>query len=527
MVGGHLAGKDLSSQDSDAPGLSRTELGILIGLALLKLLIHLYTNAFAGYGMFRDELYYIAGTEHLGAGYVDHPPLSVWVLALVRWILGDSLFALRLLPALFGAAAVFLTGLIARELGGRCFAVLVAALAALVSIIALAYDSVYSMNALDVLLWTGALYLLARLIRTEAPRIWLALGLILGLALLNKTGGFYFGLGLLVGMAATPQRRWLRTRWPWLAGAIALILFSPYLAWNLSHDFAHLEFIRNATSEKYAGLSALTFLAGQLLIHNPVTVPLWLAGLVFFFTLGSGRPFRWLGYVWAVGAVVLALNQHSKPEYMAPVHGALFAGGAVALERLLTGSRLRMLRPVLVAWLALGLVLVPAVVPILPVETYIAYAGALGIRPSTAEGKQLDRLPQFYADMFGWEEMVETVAGVYRRLPAREQMRCGIYAQNYGEAGAVDFLGARFGLPKAVSGHNSYWHWGQGKELPETLIVIGGAAEDHLQAYAEVEVAAVVRSDYAMPYENNLPIFVCRRPKLSAAQVWPRVKHFE
>ncbi|MFP3939341.1 MAG: ArnT family glycosyltransferase [Thermoanaerobaculia bacterium] len=292
-------------------------------------------NAFGGYEIFRDELYYLACADHLAFGYVDQPPLSIWLLAGVRSVLGDSLFAIRLLPALAGAALVFVTGLITRELGGGRFAVTVAALCPLVAGQVLAVSSFWSMNVFDLLLVAVAALLLARLLNTGDGRYWIAVGAVLGLALLNKVGVLWVGLGLAVGLAATGERRWLRTPWPWAGGALAALLFLPYVAWNAAHEWAHLEFIESAVAGKYSGLSAWSFLSGQVLVQNPVTVPVWLAGLGWLLAAPGGRRYRILGVVWVTAFVVLFLNGSSKAGYLANVYAPVFAVGGVAWERLL------------------------------------------------------------------------------------------------------------------------------------------------------------------------------------------------
>jgi hypothetical protein len=501
-------------------------LGLIAGLALVKLAIHLITNILGGYGIFRDELYYQACTRHLGLGYVDQPPLSIYLLAANSWFFGESIFALRFLPALFGSLTVFLVGLLARELGGGRWAQLLAGLASLVSLIFLGMDSLYSMNAFDHLVWAAVALLVARLLRTRQPVYWPLIGVAVGLGLLNKVGVLWLGAGIAVGLLATPERRWLRTRWPWLAGILALTLFSPYLWWNLTHDMAHLEFIRNATAGKYSGLSAWTFLSEQLLVQNPVTVPVWGSGLIFLLVSPSGRRFRMLGWIYVTSLVILVANGHSKAEYLSPAYTILFAAGGVALERWLGRPGLAWVRVVIAIQLVAGLILAPIVVPILPVETYIAYADTLGMEPSTSEGKQLSELPQFYADMFGWQEKAAAVAEVFDSLPPGDRAVAAIFAENYGRAGAIDHFGLELGLPNAISSHNSYWLWGPGDFSGEVLIVLGGERERLEASFESVEQAGQVPCRFCMPSESDLPIFVCRDLKLPISKFWERIKNY-
>ena len=233
---------------SEQRSLPRLAIGTLGLLAAAKLLVHL--AAISRYGYFRDELYYLACADHLGWGYVEHPPLSIAVLAAVRAVLGDSLVALRIVPVLAGMVIIFLVGALTRRLGGGRFAQGLAGLCALAAPVFLGQDRYYSMNAFDLLFWTLAAWALVRALEGGAPRHWIALGGVLGLGLLNKISLLWFGGGLFVGLLLTPHRRVLRTGWPWVAGGIASLLFLPYLIWQMQHGWPVREFMHNATSRK-------------------------------------------------------------------------------------------------------------------------------------------------------------------------------------------------------------------------------------------------------------------------------------
>jgi hypothetical protein len=513
---------------SGSPGFLRAENLLLLSLALIKLVVHLVTNAGGGYGYFRDELYYLACSGHLDLGYVDQPPLSIYILAVSRLLFGDSIFALRLLPAVAGAATVFLTGLIARRLGGGKTAQALASLASIVSIIYLGMNSFYSMNSFDILLWTLALYALIRLLQTDDPRYWLLVGSVLGLGLLNKIGVLWLGFGIFVSVLLTEQRRWFAAMWPWVAGAIALLLFVPFVIWNLTHDLAHVEFIRNAVADKYSGLSPLSFIVGQMLLQNPLTLPLWLAGLVALLFFKEFARFRVLGFTYVIVFLVLLLNQHAKAEYLSPIYGTLFAAGGVVFERFFSRSRLRWTKPAYILVLCLsGIVFAPFALPVLPVETYIRYAEALGTKPWTPENKELSKLPQFYADMFGWEEKAAAVARVFNSLSPEDKTKCAIFADNYGRCGAIDFFGRRYGLPKSIGRHNNYWIWGPRGYTGELVIILGGALEDKQQKFESVEIAGVATCDYCMPYENSLRVYLCRGLKVPLKDLWPQLKSYQ
>ncbi|HEV2093750.1 MAG TPA: glycosyltransferase family 39 protein [Rubrobacter sp.] len=258
-------------------------------LAFVKLLVHLLTAN--NYGYFRDELYYIAAGERLAPGYVDFPPFVALVTALVHATLGDSLLALRLLPALAGAAVVVLAGLMARELGGGRLAQGLAALAVLVAPNFLVFGTFVSMDAFDQLFQVSAAYVLLVILKRDRPRLWLLFGLFAGLGLLTKVTMLFFGFAVLVALLVTPARRHLLTPWPWLGGAVAFVFLLPYLLWNAARGWPTLEFW-----EEYGGkvdeASPVEFLVEQIVTMQPPALPLWLAGLGFYLFAREGRPYR-------------------------------------------------------------------------------------------------------------------------------------------------------------------------------------------------------------------------------------------
>jgi hypothetical protein len=507
---------------------SKTILVLLAGLSFLKLAVHLGTNAFASYGIFRDELYYIACSKRLALGYVDQPPLSIYLLSLSRQIFGESLFALRLFPAFAAAFTVFFIGLLVRRIGGGKSAVILASLAVMLAPIQLAMNTVYSMNCFDILLWVLLAYTVVLIVEESNPKWWIVLGMLMGLGLLNKIGMLWFGFGFFLALLITRLRRYLSTIWPWIAGTLAFLIFSPFIIWNVQHDFAHLEFIRNARMFKYAGISAKDFVLGQILLQNPLALPLWLAGLYFFFVHNDGKRFRMLGIIYMAAFLILLVSGQSKPEYLSPAYPLLFAGGAVLFERLFRRKYLKWLKFAAPGVVALsGLLLAPLALPVLPVKTFIEYSGFIGMGPVTYEGKELAQLPQYFADMFGWENMASTVAKVYHSLPAEEKSRTIIFAENYGEAGAIEYYRKKHDLPTVISSHNNYWIWGYGDDAAEVYICLGGERDDYIDSFSQVVQGAVIRCEYCMPYENNLPVFVCRNKKVNISEVWESMKHYE
>jgi 4-amino-4-deoxy-L-arabinose transferase-like glycosyltransferase len=506
---------------------TKAEIAIILALAFAALAFHLLVNAFGGYGIFRDEYYYIACSKRLAAGYVDHPPLAMFLMAGGRALFGSTQFGIRVLPAVAHALTVALGGLIARRLGGRQAAVLLAGLAVFLAPIIIGHTNIFQMNAFAHLFWALSAYLLVLIVDRSRPSLWILLGVVMGLGLLNKIDFLWFGAGLGAGLLLTDLRKHLATPWPYVAAGIALVLFSPFILWNATHGFAHLEFIRNASAGKYSGLSRLDFLAGQALFLNPVNMLFWIPGLLFLLFNREGRRYRVLGIIYLTAFAILLVNPHSKAEYLAPAYIMLFAAGGVAVERWATHGR----RGWAVASLAgvsvvTSLLMIPMAVPVLPVETYIKYAAAAGVKPSTAEQLSLSELPQFYADMFGWEELAKDVSAVYLSLPESERSATVVLARNYGEAGALEYYAPKHPLPRVICPHNSYWFWGYPKDGVRNIIVLRGNEEDDKKSCDKATLAAVHTCRYGMPYENNMPIILCRGLRVSLAEVWRTEKNF-
>jgi len=504
----------------------RLRIILLLSLSSIPLLIHLYTNAFAGYGYFRDELYYIACSNRLDIGYVDQPPFSVMILYLNRMLFGDSLFALRWIPAFNSAITVFIICLMTIKLGGKTFAIILSSAAVIFAPVYLAMNTYYSMNSFDIFLWALAFYIIILIINESKLSYWIFLGIVIGLGLLNKIGFLWLGAGLFIGLLFSDKRKELLTFKPYLSALIALVIFTPYIVWNFQNDFAHIEFIRNATSEKYSGLGFTNFIIGQLLNMNPVSLVIWLSGIYYLFFNNDGKKFRILAIIYITTFLILIINGHSKAEYLSPAYTSLFAAGSVFIEKK-TFVRLWWIRyAVIIPLVVIGLLIAPLALPILPVEAYIQYSESMGVSPSTSENKELSQLPQFYADMHGWDEMAKNVSTVYQFLPREDRLRTIIFGQNYGEASAMEFYRDKYPIPRTISSHNSYWLWGYGNNENPIVIIIGGDKEDHLKAFESVEEKLIHTAEYSMPYENNIPIFIARNLKEPIPELWKKIKNY-
>lgn len=507
------------------------ENSLIFYLALFKLILHVVFHA--DYGYFRDEFYYIACSDHLALGYVDQPPLSIFILFASRLLLGDSLFVIRLLPALAGAGVVVTAGLMVRQLGGGAFAQFLTGLSVIVSPVILGLNRFYSMNAFDILFWAIASYIVILIMKTENSKYWLIFGLIIGLGLMNKYSMGFFCIGLFVGLLLTKNRRYLIDKWFWLGSIIAFGIFLPHIIWEVTYGFPSIEFMRNATLYKNLPTSPFEFFIGQFLEIGPGNTLVWLPGLFYCFFHKEGKRYRLFGLMYIVIFTVMVIT-NAKVYYLSPMYPLMLSVGAVAVRKYIRQLKLNWLKPVIVSVVALsGIFTMPFAIPVLSVETFIEYQNFLGLSPPQEERNEVGLLPQHYADMFGWEEMVEMVAGVYQRLRPEEQSECVIFVWNYGEAGAIDLFGEKYNLPQATCGHNNYWLWGPPKDRTGDVTIIFGTSSDVKRSledlsphFEEIAHEATFTCTYCMPYENDRPIFICRKAKRTIQEIWPEFRNY-
>jgi hypothetical protein len=491
----------------------------------LVLLVHLLT--WQGYGWFRDELYYVVCARHLAWGYVDHPPLSIAILRLVIDVLGSSLHVIRTVPALASAVTVLLVGLITRELGGSRFASIVSMTAATAAPEALAIDFFYSMNALDALVWPAIALALLIALRTGRTRSWVWLGVWLGAGLLNKVSVLWLGGGIAAGLILTPFRGAIGRRGVWVAAAVALFVFAPHVMWQMHHGWPTLEFMRNASGDKMAGRSVLAFTTAVIIDEGPVVALLGLVGLAAAFTSWMDRRARVLAWAWIVVFAILAVNGTSRTGYLTPAWSWTFAMGGLALEHAIAARHVA-LRTVVVALIGLfGIIALPMALPVLATDVYVHYAALLGQQPSTEEKKEVGRLPQFLADMNGWDSIVATVDAAWRKLPTSEQGRAVFFGTNYGEAGAIDVLGRPRGLPPAVATHNNYFFWGPPGDDTDAIVIMSQNPAVWSRSFDHVELVGETNCGDCMPYENHRKVYIAWGRHVSWAALWPGLKHFD
>ena len=497
---------------------------MVLFLAIANFLLHLYFNN--QYGYFRDEFDYMACGDHLAWGYVDHPPLIPFLMKISRLLLGDSLRSIRIIPALATSAAVILTAMIARELGGRRFAMVLSALALIAVPMYLNDGSVMTTNCLEPLLWMGCVYFAILAIRRDDPRYWLWFGVVAGIGLEEKYSIAVLGFSIVVGLLLTEHRCVFTRKWIWRGGALAFLIFLPNLLWNVQNHWPFVQLMHNIKADgRDVVLSPAVFFAQQVLIVHPILAPIWITGVLAFLFSARLKPYRFLGWCYLATFTVFVILK-GKNYYLAPIYPVFLATGAVVIESFIARSRQVWLKPAIIALVvAGGAWLAPIVMPVLPVDRFISYMDYLPFKVPRSEHSHMRAiLPQHCADEFGWEEIVATVNQAYSRLSPEERPGCGIFAQNYGQAGAIDFFGRRYRLPPALSGHQTYFLWGPRGFSGNCLIVLDDSKEVLEREFERVEyVGKSSDNPYAM--EREIPVFICRGAKFgSLAEMWPRLK---
>jgi 4-amino-4-deoxy-L-arabinose transferase-like glycosyltransferase len=497
----------------------------LLAVSAIPPIVQIAASSSSAYGYFIDELYYLACARHLAAGYVDHPPLAPLMLAAVRMVFGESRLAIRMLPFLAGGATAWLGGWLARELGGGLFAMMLTALTIGLAPGLMALSGFYSMNAFEPLIWTFVVLLAVRLARSQDVRLWLPIGIAVGIGLENKHTLILYVAAVGAGILVTSTRRLLATRWFLVGGAAAAALILPNVLWQFANGWPSLEFYRNAQALKNAPTPPLRSIVAQILFMNPITAPIWMAGL-FALLAGRWRGLRFIGWSALVLFALQIASQSSRPDRIAAVYPFLLAAGAVATEEYI---RNRFARGALVTVAAASAAaLLPIVTPLLPPPALATYMTRLGLQDRIAiERGKTSPIPQLLADRTGWESFVDDIGRVYHNLPDDDRRRAVVLVPDYGHAGALELWGPGRGLPRVISPHNSYYLWSAGHTDADLLIAVGANPRDLKLLFRESALVDEVHCEYCMSWRARMPIYVARQPIVPLNTLWARMRHYE
>lgn len=503
------AAMDLPATDAG----TRTTTYLLLGIALAIALLHLLTNS--RYGFHRDELQTLSDALHLDWGFVAYPPFTPFVERIGIGIFGFSLVGLRLFSVIVQALAIVVSGLMARELGGRRLAQVTAALAVALSPLPLFEGTEFQYSSFDYLWWVLIAYFFIRLLKTENPRWWLAIGAAVGVGFQTKyTMGFYVA-GILGGMLLTRARRFFLSPWFWGGSALAALIFLPNIVWQVRHGFISLHFLQHIHARDVGEGRANGFVRDQFRIcANLFAAPLWIAGLVVFL---RHQRYRALALMYVIPLALFVIGK-GRGYYLAAAYPMLIAMGAAAGEQWLASLSHFWRRTVEVAFFA-GLVLIGA------------YFGAL-ILPLAPSGPLMRFALSNNGDLreeIGWEQLVRAVAGVRDSLPPEQRASAGVLVGNYGEQGAIEVLGRPYHLPTPISGTNSAWLRGYPTPPPSTLIVVGMSRRYADRILTSCRLAGHNGNSLGVHNEESMDhpdIFVCGPPRLPWPQFWKEYQDF-
>jgi len=491
---------------------------ILCLMALCGTLIHILLNN--QYGFHRDELDFIMSARQLAWGYISYPPITPFFARIGLELFGESLRGLRVLPAIAQGIVMILAGLMARDMGGKRNAQVTAAFAVFITPVSLMGGTLIMYFAFDYLWWVLVAFFLVRLLATDDARYWLGIGAGIGFGMMTKYTIAFWVIGLIVAVLITPARKYLRSKWLYLGAALALIIYSPNLIWQVQHDFISLEYLSSIHARDISWGRANDFLPKQLYeTTNPFSLPLWTVGLTLCLFSASMKRFRTLGWMFVVTFALFFLNK-GRSYYTGPAYVMLLATGAVWFENWL-GTKVEKTRRV-----GFGLLWSTQVIGSL--------IGILLIKPIAPINSPLwnvtSNINNEVIEMVGWQDLTAQVAAIYESIPKSEKSRTVILAGNYGEAGALDLYGDEYGLPRVISGANSLWYRGYGKPEPETVIVVGFESSYAGRFFASCKYSGTVTNSYNVKNEETTKhtgLYICHQPRQPWSELWQEMQWFQ
>ena len=499
----------------DAPGPSvwTGDTALLVYIALATVVLHLILGN--RYGWHRDELATLEDARHLAWGYPAYPPVTPFFGRISWELFGASVRGFRFFANISQAVTVVLTGLMARDMGGRRGAQLVAAVAAVPFCLGGGYQMMYV--AFDALAWVMTAYFVVRLLKSEDPRWWVAIGAGIGFGMLCKYTMGVFALSIVAGVLLTDARRYLRSKWLWIGVALSIVIWLPNVLWQWQHHFVSLDFLNHIHSRDVRQGRTSDFLPMQLMMTG-IRFPLALAGLYFCFVTTAGKRFRMIGWMYIVTLLLFTVAK-GRWYYMGPAYPMLYAAGAVWGEQwLATLQRGRAIAVRRAVWVALAF------------ELVFTTAFWLPLPPLNSRWWEINNsLTGDFREQVGWRELVQEVAKIRDSLAPEERAHLGIIGSNYGEAGAINLYGPEYGLPRAISGVNSFWYYGYGDPAPQTVIVIGLSRKYMEKTFGPCRLAGHTWNQYGIKNEETVDhpdIWVCGPPKAGWPEFWRDFRYF-
>ena len=497
----------------------KTDNIILFSMALIAVLFHILLNG--QYGFHRDELDFIMNARQLDWGYVSYPPITPFFARIGLELFGESLRGLRVIPAIVQGIVMVLAAWMARDMGGKRRAQILTAFVVFITPVSIFGGTVIMYFAFDYLWWVVVAFFMVRLLATDDARYWLGVGAGIGLGMMTKYTMAFWVSGLIVAVLITSARKYLRSKWLYFGAALALLIYLPNLIWQIQHDFISLEYLESIHARDISWGRSDDFLSEQLILTtNPLSLPIWAVGLSVCLFGASMKRFRTLGWMFVVTFVLFAINK-GRGYYTGPSYVMLLAAGVVWFESWLA-ARTEKARRVGFSLLwgtqvigsLIGIVLMK---PIAPINSPL-WEVTTGVTDD------------LFTEMIGWQDLTAQVAEIYNSIPEDEKTRTVILAGNYGEAGALDLYGDEYGLPRIITGSNSYWYRGYGEPEPETVIVVGFESSYAGQFFKSCNYAGTVRNQYGVKNEESTyhtGLYVCREPRTPWNEMWKRMQWYQ
>jgi 4-amino-4-deoxy-L-arabinose transferase-like glycosyltransferase len=493
-----------------------TDINILLLLGLALFLLHMFTNH--QYGFHQDELVVVDNAYNLDWGYVEYPPVTPFLTRISLDIFGLSLVSARMFAALAQSIIMVLAGLMARELGGKRATQILAAIATAIAPIALVEGATVMYVTFDFLWSVLIAYFVIRILKSGDPRWWLGIGAAIGLGMMTKFTMAFWVAGIVGGVLLTDARRYIKSPWLWGGVVLSLLVFLPNMLWQIQHNFISLDFLQGIHARDVEMGRADDYLIEQFVFSaNTIVIPLWIAGLYYYFFRQDSKRFRMMGWMFVITFMIYFLAQ-GRSYYEAPAYPMLIAAGAVVWQEWIDKLSIQKARLALgVTWSALV------------VGTVFAGVIALPIPPINSPlFNAVSEVHDLFTEQIGWHDMVKTVGDIYADLPAEENARAGILTGENDEAAALNLYGGRYGLPKVISGSDTFWLRGYGNPPPETLIIVGLEPQYINNFFAQCTVAGTITNSYGIENDLSNPpdIFVCRKARFPWPEIWEKIKHY-
>lgn len=495
---------------------------VLLLLSLITFLITYLSSFNKSYGYFIDELYYIACANRPAFGYVDHPPVAPFLLTVFKSVFGDSIYALRFLPAFALSCSVFMTGILTRQLKGGKTAQIISAVTVMTVPVLIAFGGFYSMNAFEPLLTLLMFYFLLKMINQNDLKNWYSIGIIIGLGIMNKHTFMLIALFMFISLFVMGYKKLFFSRYFLYACLIIFILVLPNIIWQIINKFPTVEFYRNITLEKNVYTPPLQFILGQIINVSPAAVLIWLSGSIYFLFNKNYKQYRFISVFFLISFLFFLLSATSRADRLSYAYPIIFTAGAIFWENFFIKKNIRWgIYPLVFILISTALISLPLILPYFSYEQVKSYTRILGINTELERGNK-PALPQLLADRIGWPEKVNMVAAAYNTLSPSEKVQTIIAGENYGQAGALEFYGRKYNFPLVASGHNSYYFWSKNNLHGNILIQLGNerSYEGFKKVFDSVQTyPAIFVNPYVTPHENRLKAFICRYPKISFDQM--------